>query len=704
MGRKFIAKTAEKKVIGEASVETVTKKNGIIIPAVFLFFLAVILYANSLSNGYALDDTLMITKNEFTQMGVKGIGKIMSTDAFVGFFGEEKNLLPGGRYRPLSHVLFAVEYELFGANPFWGHLMNVLWYGLLVVLIYFALKIWLPENSEKQWYWAMPFLVALIYALHPLHTEVVANIKGRDEIMSMSGCMLLLIFLKKRLERKGIIWDVGIFLAFLFAVLSKENALTFVAVVPLVLWFFSDIKLKKVLVVMLPVLLALISYFAIRFYALGFIFGTGVKSAELLNEPFLEASVSEKYATIFYTLGLYLKLLFVPHPLTHDYYPKHIPIINWADMRAIISFMAYAALGLLALWGLKRKRIWSFAILFFVITLSISSNLVISIGAFMNERFLFMPSLALALVLAWLIHAKFSGRHATLVKGVFAVYMLLFAVKTVSRTPVWKDDFTLFTTDVLVSDNSAKVNVSAGGALIDRALQAYTPSDPRRNEMLSKAVFYLNRGVSIHPKYVAAWLLKGNAHYHLGDLEMAFESYENSLKLAPKYDLALKNILALTERARIDNKMELSEKAINYLLETYPDSATYHYHKALNFEKSGKLSEALQYLEQAIALNASDSRFYSKSGELYGRHFNNIPKAIEMLAKAIVVNPKDFTALENLGVAYGIMGQFSNSIRMFEQALPLKPDQSTLLQNMILTYRNMGAHQKADSIQAILSK
>ena len=75
-----------------------------------------------------------------------------------------------------------------------------------------------------------------------------------------------------------------------------------------------------------------------------------------MNNPFLDADVNEKNATIFYTWGIYLKLLLFPHPLTYDYYPKHIPIIDFSDFRAILSFLLYAMMGIIALLGLKKSH------------------------------------------------------------------------------------------------------------------------------------------------------------------------------------------------------------------------------------------------------------------------------------------------------------------------------------------------------------
>ena len=92
----------------------------------FLVLFSFAIYANTLSLDYALDDALMITNNGFTKKGFSGFREIMSNDAFTGFFGVQKKLVAGGRYRPLSQLFFAAEYSFFGLKPFWGHLFNVL--------------------------------------------------------------------------------------------------------------------------------------------------------------------------------------------------------------------------------------------------------------------------------------------------------------------------------------------------------------------------------------------------------------------------------------------------------------------------------------------------------------------------------------------------------------------------------------------------
>ena len=155
-----------------------------------VFAFALLLYANTLDLKYALDDSLMITDNNFTKKGASGIKDILTNDAFVGFLGKN-NLLPGGRYRPLPQVMFAIEKEFFGFNPFVGHLINILLYAFTCMLLFIILNRLFINYKTTNWYLGIPFTATMLFTAHPLHTEAVANIKGRDEILCLFFCLLV---------------------------------------------------------------------------------------------------------------------------------------------------------------------------------------------------------------------------------------------------------------------------------------------------------------------------------------------------------------------------------------------------------------------------------------------------------------------------------------------------------------------------------
>ncbi|MDP4266034.1 MAG: DUF1736 domain-containing protein [Bacteroidota bacterium] len=343
----------------------------------FIFVFAILLYSNTLFFDYTLDDQLMIYNNKFTTMGVAGFKKILSTDSFTGFFGESKQLVAGGRYRPLSHLMFAVEWQIFGKSPFEGHLFNVLLYGLACMLLFKVLTMLFNNNVKSGWYISLPFVIAALFTAHPLHTEVVANIKGRDEILSLLGSIGTMYFVLRYYEtrKNTLLFYAGI--VYFLGLMAKENAITYLAVIPLAIYFLKDKSLKESMICLVPMAVGAVVFIGLRTNAIGMDLN-GKPVTELLNNPFIdwkaghEYPAGMKYATIMYTLALYIKLMILPHPLTHDYYPFQIPIIGFSDYRAIISVLIYIVLIVIAVRGFLRKSIVSYGIIIFIATLSIA--------------------------------------------------------------------------------------------------------------------------------------------------------------------------------------------------------------------------------------------------------------------------------------------------------------------------------------------
>jgi len=297
------------------------------------------------------------------------------------------------------------------------------------------------------------------------------------------------------------------------ALLSKENALTFLAVVPLSLYFFKETSIKKIIATLIPLIIASVAYLVIRYQVIGyFLSPDGREITDIMNNPFYGLSVGEKMATVFYTLGVYIKLLFFPHPLTHDYYPYQVPILNWGDWRAIIPLIGYTGLGILAIWGLRKKSILSYGILFYLATLSIVSNVPFTVGTFMNERFVFIPSIGFCLIIAWLLKDKIpqwlkqSSLTAPLTMGILGIILAGFSWKTLDRVPDWKNRLSLNLSGATASPNSARANCFLGTAIFEEEYRKET--DRKKQEILIEEVaYFIDRALQIHPTYGSALIM-----------------------------------------------------------------------------------------------------------------------------------------------------------------------------------------------------
>ncbi len=599
----------------------------------------VLLYANTLTNGYTQDDAIVITENMFTQDGVSGIPGILGNDTFFGFFKVEgkAKLVSGGRYRPFTLIMYAIEYQLFGRNPFMGHLISVLLYGLLGFMIYKTMALMLlgiNKAGKKEGQIRTFILVAsLLYIAHPIHTEAVANIKGRDEIMTMLGAVSALWASLKFYHTKALKWNLLALLFFFIALMSKENAITFLAIVPLVYIFFKRVSLVNSFKYLWPFVVSTIIFLGIRTSILGMDFGG--QSMELMNNPFLKLvngsyidfSGGEKFATILFTLGKYISLLLFPHPLSHDYYPRAVDIMEFGDWQVLLSLLLYIAIIGAGLFFWKRDKLISFGLLYYIITLSIVSNIVFPIGTNMSERFLFMPSLGIMIVIARILTKWISNRN--IIYGILGVILIGFAAKTVVRNTVWKDDFTLFTTDVKNQPRSAKLLNAAGGTLTTTA--GKMENGPQKTKYLDQAIGYLNKAVEIHPTYRNAYLLLGNAHYYKEDYPPAIAQYEKLRQLYPDFNDANKN---------------------------YP----------------------------VILRDA---------GKYYGQVKNDIAKSEEYLTRSYQISANDPETLRLLGIVYGIKNEHDKAISYFEQALKINPNVAMSYVNLATAYRNKGDAVKA---------
>lgn len=612
-----------------------------------------ILYGNTLSHDYALDDAIVITQNEFTKQGVQGIGSILTNDSFTGFFGKQKKLVAGGRYRPLSLITFALEYELWGETPGMSHLINLLLYALTVVLLFFTIR-QLLQVKFPDLAFPIAWISVLLFMFHPLHTEVVTNIKGRDELMSLLFSLLAfysLVFTNKTYVWKYILAAVSLFLA----LMSKENAIAFWFIIPLSTLVLGTNLKRNAFIQFLVLLIPVIVFLVIRQSVLGSF--TAPVSHELMNNPFLNATPGEHGATLLYTWLVYLKLLIFPHPLTFDYYPYHVALHHFGQFS--VWLMIFVLIALIIVWGisLKKAPIIFIALFGFAATFAPVSNLLFSVGTFMNERFLFMPSAFWSLLLAWALwKLKDKIKESKLQYIAIAVLVFYFigfySVKTIARNRAWKNDYTLFTTDVKTSGNSAKSTCSAGGKLWEEAKKL--PDGVKQQQLFNQAETYLRKSVQIHPDYADAWLLLGNVLY--------------------------------------DSKKAIKESCDCYLKVLSMQSA--HENAWKNFDivlqQSSDRQLQLQIYLKANQIDPNRYLVNYRLGVLYGRYFQQLDKSIAYLIKATEIDDSKAEAFKDLGTAFGISGKKQQAFEAFLQAAKLAPDDSQIYYNLATACFQLG--------------
>jgi protein O-mannosyl-transferase len=688
-----------------------------------IFLCSILLYANTVTHNYALDDQLAIYDNTYVKNGFGGIHDLLTHDAFVGFFGERgSKLISGGRYRPLSFISFAIEWQLFDRSPMISHIVNIIIYGLLCSFIYLFL-VWLfPPKSENEtqysFLYSVPFLATMFYVSHPIHTEVVANIKGRDELLSFLFAILTLIYFFQLSKNKLIDILVTGFLFFL-ALMSKENAITFLAVIPIVFILKGELKSSQN---------QFITHFAAMILVTGlFLFlrfkytssGFNAHSEEILNNPFVRASDSEKWGTIMYSFYRYFALMLFPHPLTHDYYFNQIPYRKLSDPIVITTFLGLFALIVVFFKTLNTRKEIAFSILFFIITFSIVSNVLFTVGIIMNERFVFVSSLGFCIILASMLY--YLNLNKQVLMSILILIFSLYSFKTYTRNLAWKDNFTLFATDYNTSNQSAKVSTALGGVLMERANDALSNDTNLYKLYVDSSIRVLRHAIDIYPQNSQSILLYGNSVYAKNrNVDEAISIYQDAIRYRPGgYFDALYNIGVLYfNQGKLDSSLKYTEKAYNANKEhkEVKDMLAKLYAKqgrsidavqlagsnstslgdlAMNAKDGGNYQEAISLADQALAVNSNDAKANFVKGICYARFLNRMQEGIPYLEKAISLDQNNGYWLEDLAVAYGMSGQIKKTIPILERVIELRPNEPAGYQNLATSYANLGQKDKA---------
>lgn len=578
-----------------------------------LFTFSILLYLNTVNHGYVLDDFSVIKENFVVKDGINGISTIFSTPYRYGY-----GFQSGSLFRPIPLTLFALEWQLFPDQPWFAHLINVLIYALSSVLLFNLLSKWMNPT--------VALISSLLFVSHPLHTEVVANIKSLDELLSFMLLIGMLHFYQKFYDSKDK-RQLGISLILFFvAMLTKESAITFIAIVPLVMYFFNDVPLKNALQRAMPFIIPLVPYFGLRYKALGSL-TSNAPVAVIDNLLVGIKSSSEIFASKIYLFGLYLYKLFLPLRLSSDYSIQHLAPVKVNNPLFLASLVVLILLIIVSVYQLRKKSLIGFGLLFFAVTFSISSNLAFTIGTHFGERLLFIPLLGFCIIIGYYINRlivvpklKNTGAFLTL------VILLAYSSKTISRNAAWKSDLTLYSTDIKTVPNSARINYSLGLEIMkEKAVKAVNEVD--KVKYFSEAESFLLKATDLYPSYSDAFGNLGLLKYRTKDFSSAERYYLKAIELNPKNAIVLSNLGAIYFEMQ---QYEAAKNTYSRALSANPNMADANANMGATLATLGQLKAALPYFTKAVELNPSNAQNYYFLGITY-QNLGNQVKANEYL-------------------------------------------------------------------------
>jgi len=419
-------------------------------------------------------------------------------------------LHPGNLYRPLTTLSYALTYKLFGLSPVPYHVTNLLLH-ITVVLLFFGLL------SQFKFAVHFAFPAALLFALNPIHSEVVCNISARSEsLAALFGLVAIGIALQERTSKGSVVlYSIALLLAFL----SKESALAFGFIVPLIiLWSRKDER--KLRLLSGATLVSLVLYLSLRFVALG---GSlrGSVSIDPLDNPLVILSGGLRFVNAIKLLGDYALTTIFPFPLQYDYSAPVTKSLSLSQVFAAPTFYLACTLLFLFAYGIFKKKSYAYFLGWFFAHFLIAGNLLFPVGTAFALRLLYVPSIGLLALLSYV-----ACRHVPLGALLSTGLAVAYGALTFFQVPVWANNTSLFTYE-------ARQEVVAAKSYFNLAMTLRN----KRESVQAKSI--LIQLIADHPQMA-------DSYYGLGLLSLdeeknteAFEWFKKTLHQNPDYVRAL---------------------------------------------------------------------------------------------------------------------------------------------------------------------
>ncbi|MFZ4855033.1 MAG: tetratricopeptide repeat protein [Desulfuromonadaceae bacterium] len=478
--------------------------------------IAFLVYANSLGNGFTLDDHDVILNNQALRGAVAPLFSIIDTI-------NDTQLLP--LYRPVTYLSFLIEWRLHGFNPFFVRLLNILLHSANAYLVYRIARSLFKENIYAA------LLTGILFAVHPLHTEGVDfNAGGRN---TMLACFFSLAayLMHHRSTTLGRIFPAfagaGLFLAGLF---SKESALM---VLPLIAWleiapFRSGSSGKRFLpfLRLAPYCAATVIYLVMRWLTLSklgiqtsIIPGAG---ANLLESMYVVDSLGTRMVNNLYIIPRYLLIAIWPTALSSRYViPGDLNLLalplfgSWVAILGCLGWVFTRGRTLASLFGL------AWLILFW---LPVSGLFIIPIP--MAERYLYMPAIGLWIVFSDQLFKILQNARPEVTKYTrvsIIVVLLMLAALTIRRNFDWKSNVSLYTR--FVEQYPENIHAQAGLGV------AYYDTADMQNKILAERLF--EKVIALDPYAPKVHTLIGSIKLNKGEFRAALDHYGRALEIFP---------------------------------------------------------------------------------------------------------------------------------------------------------------------------
>ena len=634
------------------------------------------------------DDTAYVTENSHVQSGLtlKGIEWAFTT-------GHATN------WHPLTWLSHMLDVQLFGLNPGWHHLMNLLFHLASTVLLFLVL------HRATKALWQSAFVAAL-FALHPLHVESVAWVAERKDVLSTFFWMLTMWAYLSYTARPGVVRYLSLLVCFALGLMAKPMLVTLPFVLLLLdYWPLGRLEsrppetpkpssgatqkrkgkgrtrhtdaparraasrwalLRPLLVEKAPLLVLVVLSCIITYLVQQK--GGAVGSIE--NFP-----LGERIGNGLISYVTYMGKMFWPSDLAVFY-----PYASLAPWQVVGALSCLVAMTVISAWAAKRFPYVTLGWLWYAGTLIPVIGFVQVGMQARADRYTYIPLIGLFVMVAWGVPEllrRWRLREKVLIGFSTLIISCLFII-TWNQVGYWRNSLTLYDHALSVTDNNHVIHYNRGNTYM-------TLGD------LGRAIKDYDRAIEINPKLPEPYCNRGNAHKALGDLERAIKDYDRAIEINPRFAVAY-NGRGNTYAILRDYRRAIQD--FTRAVEIDPQFVLAYSNRGTAYAILGEYGRAIGDFDKVISIKPRFVEIYNYRGYAY-ESLGNHRQAIEDYDRALEIDSRSALVYNNRGSAYRALGNYQEAIADFDKAIDIDPRFVLAYRNRASSYESLGNKDQA---------
>lgn len=533
------------------------KKIKLLLAVVVVLIVVFIAFYPALFNGFTnWDDTINVIKNESARdLSLSGIKKIFLHP-------------PYKIYVPLTHVTFALEYQLFSLKPFGYHALNLLLHLASCALVFMLISA--VSNN-----WRVAFIASLLFGIHPLKVEPVAWVSGRSDVLYgfffLCACIAYQHYLQGGWRR--MYWYAGAF--FVLSLLSKPMAITFC----LLLFVFDYIyektpRERKTFKLKSPFFLVAALYITITFLS-----AQSLIQSEKASGLLSRVSIAS-FAALFY---IYKIIMPVKFSCVYPYQgAAHIPCLEFF---LCMNIALWAGI----IFSLRYTKKIMFGFLFFIITLLPALQFIPFGETMVADRYAYIPAIGIFYIIAEGITLLLERiKKGSLLKPLFIIFLAVMTVGGVfftrQRCEVWRDSLSLWNDALKTYPGVATPHNNRGAVLLDQ-------------KQYQKAYADLKTALAIDPYFYEAYFNLGSLYNAQGNYSQAIAMLNKALQVYPLYKQAYDMLIGIYERLRMHGEII---KSTQKMIALWPNDAEAYINLCGAYGNEGQMDKAIASCKKAL--------------------------------------------------------------------------------------------------------